>query len=181
MKNKQQRHLGYDPVTRQGMTTPQHSRPGNNRSPTSPRSYGQATTMFYNNFGTSQDQQMAMKGYFKDSTTGYFFRADRKRGNVKMFDGLLIFTIIFTILWVIGLIILTLLIMIFYSNSEILIILSLLNVIFLLLHLKFIIFVGFTKGLLMAFGVMISCYLDTFLMLIGVVFANVSYIFGEKY
>ena len=82
---------------------------------------------------------------------------------------------------VIGLIILTLLIMIFYSNSEILIILSLLNVIFLLLHLKFIIFVGFTKGLLMAFGVMISCYLDTFLMLIGVVFANVSYIFGEKY
>ena len=38
-----------------------------------------------------------------------------------------------------------------------------------------------TKGLLKASGAMISCYLDTFLMLIGVVFANISYIFGGKY
>ena len=81
----------------------------------------------------------------------------------------------------IGLIILMLTMMIFYSNGKILIIFSVLNIMFLLLHLKFVIFVGSTKGLLKALGVMICCYLDSFLMLIGIVFANISYIFGRKY
>ena len=81
----------------------------------------------------------------------------------------------------IGLIILMLTMMIFYSNGKILIIFSVLNIMFLLLHLKFVLFVGSTKGLLKALGVMICCYLDSFLMLIGIVFANISYIFGRKY
>ena len=70
---------------------------------------------------------------------------------------------------------------IFYSNGKILIIFSVLNIMFLLLHLKFVIFVGSTKGLLKALGVMICCYLDSFLMLIGIVFSSISYIFGRKY
>ena len=81
----------------------------------------------------------------------------------------------------IGLIILMLTMMIFYSNGKILIIFSVLNIMFLLLHLKFVIFVGSTKGLSKALGAMICCYLDSFLMLIGIVFANISYIFARKY
>lgn len=81
----------------------------------------------------------------------------------------------------IGLIILVFIMMIFYSNGKILIIFLILNTMFLLLHLKFTIFVGSAKGLLKALGVMICCYLDSFLMLIGIVFANISYIFGRKY
>ena len=81
----------------------------------------------------------------------------------------------------IGLIILMLTMMMFYLNGKILIIFSVLNIMFLLLHLKFVVFVGSTKGLLKALGVMICCYLDSFLMLIGIVFANISYIFGRKY
>ena len=81
----------------------------------------------------------------------------------------------------IGMIILMLIMMIFYSSEKVLIIFSGLNILFLFLHLKFMIFVGSSKGLLKALGVMMSCYLDSFLMLIGVVFANISYIFGRKY
>ena len=81
----------------------------------------------------------------------------------------------------IGLIILMLPMMIFYLNGKTLIIFSVLNIMFLLLHLKFVIFVASTKGLLKALGVMICSYLDSFLMLIGIVFANISYIFGRKY
>jgi len=81
----------------------------------------------------------------------------------------------------IGMIILMLIMMIFYSSEKVLIIFSGLNILFLFLHLKFMIFVASSKGLIKALGVMMCCYLDSFLMLIGVVFANISYIFGRKY
>jgi len=80
-----------------------------------------------------------------------------------------------------GLIMLTLITMIFNLNEIILIIFSMLNIIFLLLHFKFIKFVSLTKGPLTGFGIMMICYLDSFLMLIGVFCAHVSYIVGRKY
>ena len=42
-------------------------------------------------------------------------------------------------------------------------------------------FVGRTKGLAKALGVMAVCYIDTFLMLLGLLFGSLSYLFGKKY
>ena len=82
---------------------------------------------------------------------------------------------------VFGSIILTLITMIFFSNEMSLTILLVLNIFFLSLHLKFIGFVSSEKGLRTAFGVVLVCYLDTFLMLIGAGCACISYIVGRKY
>ena len=80
-----------------------------------------------------------------------------------------------------GLIILTMIIMIFFPNEIVLTFFSVFNIIFLLLHLKFISFVSSTKGPLTAFGIMMICYLDAFLMIIGAGCACISYTFGRKY
>ncbi len=81
----------------------------------------------------------------------------------------------------IALIIFTFIIMFFNPNDKILITFFVLNIMFLLLHLKFAIFVGSNKGIFKGVGVMMYSYLDTLLMLIGAIFANISYILGKKY
>jgi glycosyltransferase involved in cell wall biosynthesis len=82
---------------------------------------------------------------------------------------------------ILGLIILTSFLIIFFQNKIIWLILLILNIIFLSLHAGFMIFVGRTKGSIKAIGVMIICYLDTFMMLTGTIYGYLSYFFGKKY
>lgn len=79
-----------------------------------------------------------------------------------------------------ALIMINLITMIFVLNTKVLIAFLLLNIIFFSLHLKFISFVASSKGSLIAFGIMITCYLDAFLMLAGATCACLSSIFGKK-
>ena len=82
---------------------------------------------------------------------------------------------------ILGLIILAAIGTIVFLNKTILFIFLILNIIFLLLHTGFMKFVGRTKGLAKALGVMAVCYIDTFLMLLGLLFGSLSYLFGKKY
>ena len=82
---------------------------------------------------------------------------------------------------IIGLITLVLFLIIFYPNNINWYIFFILNIIFLLLNSGFINFVGQTKGLVKAFGTMLICYLDIFLMLLGVIYGSFNYFFGRKY
>ena len=81
----------------------------------------------------------------------------------------------------IALIIFTLVIMLFNPTNKILSTFFALNIAYLLLHLKFVIFVSSNKGIYKGLGVIMYSYLDTLLMLLGAIFANVSYILGKKY
>ena len=81
----------------------------------------------------------------------------------------------------IALIIFTLVIMLFNHTNKILSTFFALNIAYLLLHLKFVIFVSSNKGIYKGLGVIMYSYLDTLLMLLGAIFANVSYILGKKY
>ena len=56
-----------------------------------------------------------------------------------------------------------------------------LNLIFLFLHLGFINFVKKSKGLFNAFKIIVICYLDTFLMLLGSFYGSFLYFFSRKY
>ena len=56
-----------------------------------------------------------------------------------------------------------------------------LNIIFLLLHSGFIKFVTITKGVTKALGVMMICYLDTFIMLMSIFFGCLSYFVKRRY
>ena len=82
---------------------------------------------------------------------------------------------------ILGLIILTAIGTIIFLNKTILYIFLTLNIAFLLLHAGFMRFVGRTKGLTKAFGVVAVCYIDTFLMLVGLLYGSLSYFFGKKY
>ena len=82
---------------------------------------------------------------------------------------------------ILGLIILTVIGTIIFLNKTILYIFLTLNIAFLLLHTGFMRFVGRTKGLTKAFGVVAVCYIDTFLMLVGLLYGSLSYFFGKKY
>ena len=82
---------------------------------------------------------------------------------------------------ILGLILLTLFINTFIANKITLISFIILNVIFILLHLKFIKFVSVSKGYFKGLKTILICYLDSFLMIFGVFCAYVSYFFGKKY
>ena len=82
---------------------------------------------------------------------------------------------------ILGLILLTLFINTFIANKITLISFIILNVIFILLHLKFIKFVSVSKGYFRGLKTILICYLDSFLMIFGVFCAYVSYFFGKKY
>ena len=80
-----------------------------------------------------------------------------------------------------GLIILSLVGFIFFSSKLLWNIFLSLNIIFLMLHLSFIKFVGRAKGFLKALGVMIVCYIDAFIMLTSLFLGSLSYFFRKKY
>lgn len=80
-----------------------------------------------------------------------------------------------------GFIILMIIVMPFFLNEKIIISFLILNIMFLSLNYKFINFVYLEKGPKKALGILITCYLSSFLMLIGIVCAFISYFFGKKY
>jgi len=82
---------------------------------------------------------------------------------------------------IIGLIMLTLLLIVFYPSNIYFYIFFTLNIIFLWLHFRFINFVKKTKGALKAFRIIPICYLDTFLMLLGTLYGSIIYFLGKKY
>ena len=82
---------------------------------------------------------------------------------------------------ILGLIIFTLLMSIFFQNSTIIYIFLSLNIIFLLLHLGFINFIKKTKGRLKSCRIIPICYLDTFLMILGSIYGLIDYSLGKKY
>ena len=84
-------------------------------------------------------------------------------------------------LGILGLIVLLLPIMFFYPNAINFNIFFTLNFIFLLFHLRFINFVKNEKGLLIACKIVLICYLDAFLMLLGTLYGSVIYFLGRKY
>ena len=79
------------------------------------------------------------------------------------------------------LIIIMIFVIINYPNKQNFNLFLILNVIFLFLHLGFINFVKKAKGLLNAFKIIIICYLDTFLMLLGSFYGSFLYLFSRKY
>jgi len=84
-------------------------------------------------------------------------------------------------LGILGLIILLFPIMFFYPNIVNLNIFFTLNFIFLLFHLRFINFIKNEKGSLIACKIILICYLDTLLMLLGTFYGSIIYFLGRKY
>ena len=82
---------------------------------------------------------------------------------------------------ILGLIMMTLLIIIFYPNNINYYIFLTLNIIFLFLHFGFFNFVKKTKGSLKAFRIIPICYLDTLLMLLSIFYGSILYFMGRKY
>ena len=82
---------------------------------------------------------------------------------------------------ILGLIIFTLFVSIFFQNITIIYIFLTLNIIFLLLHLGFINFIKKTKGSLKSCKIIPICYLDTFLMILGSIYGLIDYSLGKKY
>ena len=109
-----------------------------------------------------------MKEYLRNKT---YFKKIKQTNYSKVLAGIVI----------LGLIILTAIGTIIFLNETILYIFLTLNIAFLLLHTGFMRFVGRTKGLTKAFGVVAVCYIDTFLMLVGLLYGSLSYFFGKKY
>ena len=109
-----------------------------------------------------------MKEYLRNKT---YVKKIKQTNYAKVLAGIVI----------LGLIILTAIGTIIFLNKTILYIFLTLNIAFLLLHTGFMKFVGRTKGLAKALGVMAVCYIDTFLMLLGLLFGSLSYLFGKKY
>ena len=109
-----------------------------------------------------------MKEYLRNKT---YFEKIKQTNYSKVLAGIVI----------LGLIILTAIGTIIFLNKTILYIFLTLNIAFLLLHTGFMRFVGRTKGLTKAFGVVAVCYIDTFLMLVGLLYGSLSYFFGKKY
>jgi len=109
-----------------------------------------------------------MKEYLRNKT---YVKKIKQTNYAKVLAGIVI----------LGLIILTAIGTIIFLNKTILYIFLTLNIAFLLLHTGFMRFVGCTKGLTKAFGVVAVCYIDTFLMLVGLLYGSLSYFFGKKY
>ena len=109
-----------------------------------------------------------MKEYLRNKTYG---KKIKQTNYAKVLAGIVI----------LGLIILTAIGTIIFLNKTILYIFLTLNIAFLLLHSGFMRFVGRTKGLTKVFGVVAVCYIDTFLMLVGLLYGSLSYFFGKKY
>lgn len=109
-----------------------------------------------------------MKEYLRNKT---YVKKIKQTNYAKVLAGIVI----------LGLIILTAIGTIIFLNKTILYIFLTLNIAFLLLHTGFMRFVGRTKGLTKAFGVVAVCYIDTFLMLVGLLYGSLSYFFGKKY
>ena len=109
-----------------------------------------------------------MKEYLRNKT---YVKKIKQTNYAKVLAGIVI----------LGLIILTAIGTIIFLNKTILYIFLTLNIAFLLLHAGFMRFVGRTKGLTKAFGVVAVCYIDTFLMLVGLLYGSLSYFFGKKY
>ena len=109
-----------------------------------------------------------MKEYLRNKT---YVKKIKQTNYAKVLAGIVI----------LGLIILTAIGTIIFLNETILYIFLTLNIAFLLLHTGFMRFVGRTKGLTKAFGVVAVCYIDTFLMLVGLLYGSLSYFFGKKY
>lgn len=84
-------------------------------------------------------------------------------------------------IFIIGLIIITLFLTLLYKSSNALIIFLLLNFVFLFLNINFFNFVYSSKGIIKALGVLFTCYLNSFLMLLSISCACLSYFFGKKY
>ena len=110
----------------------------------------------------------AMKGYHRNKT---YVNKIKQTNYLEVLAGIVI----------LGLIILAAVGTIIFPNKTILSIFLILNIAFLLLHTGFMRFVGRAKGLTKAFGVMAVCYIDTFLMLVGLLYGSLSYFFGKKY
>ena len=109
-----------------------------------------------------------MKEYLRNKT---YVKKIKQTNYSKVLGGIVI----------LGLIILTAIGTIIFLNKTILSIFLILNIAFLLLHTGFMKFVGRAKGLAKAFEVMAICYIDTFLMLVGLLYGSLSYFFGKKY
>ena len=109
-----------------------------------------------------------MKEYLRNKT---YVKKIKQTNYAKVLAGIVI----------LGLIILTAIGTIIFLNKTILYIFLTLNIAFLLLHTGFMRFVGRTKGLTKVFGVVAVCYIDTFLMLVGLLYGSLSYFFGKKY
>ncbi len=82
---------------------------------------------------------------------------------------------------VLGLIMLSIIGIIFTSSKEAWFILVFLNIIFLLLHSGFIKFVANTKGVAKSIGVTGICYLDAFIMLTSILYGSLSYFFSKRF
>ena len=83
---------------------------------------------------------------------------------------------------ILALILLILTLNIFFDIKINLSLFTILNLIFLILHFEFIKFVMLSRGMMKAFVITIICYLDAFLMLIGIFYGSLSYyVFGLKY
>ena len=82
---------------------------------------------------------------------------------------------------VIGSIMMVLFLIVYYPNNINWYVFLILNITFLLLNLGFINFVRQTKGLVKALLAILICYLDVFLMLLGVIYGSFNYFFGRKY
>jgi len=109
-----------------------------------------------------------MKEYLRNKT---YIKKIKQTNYFKVLAGIVI----------LGLIILTAIANIIFPNEIILFIFLILNIFFLLLHIGFMRFVGRAKGFNKAFGAMAVCYIDTFLMLTGLLYGSLSYFFGKKY
>ncbi len=109
-----------------------------------------------------------MKEYLRNKT---YVKKIKQTNYAKVLAGIVI----------LGLILLPAIGTIIFLNKTILFIFLILNITFLLLHTGFMRFVGRTKGLTKAFGVVAVCYIDTFLMLVGLLYGSLSYFFGKKY
>ena len=82
---------------------------------------------------------------------------------------------------ILGLILLSAITIIIFPNEKIWYIFLFLNLIFLSLHTGFARFVSSSKGLIKGFGVILICYLDTFMMLTGAFYGCLAYLLGRKY
>ena len=82
---------------------------------------------------------------------------------------------------ILSLILLSAITIIIFPNEKIWYIFLFLNLIFLSLHTGFARFVSSSKGLIKGLGVMVICYLDTFMMLTGAFYGCLAYLLGRKY
>jgi glycosyltransferase involved in cell wall biosynthesis len=84
-------------------------------------------------------------------------------------------------LGILGFIILLIPVIFFYPSATNFNAFFVLNFIFLLLHIKFVNFVRREKNIFIASKIILICYLDTLLMLLGTIYGAIIYFLGKKY